>query len=349
MQWLAACHALVFLFAATAARPAERSGHELQFLTFAGLAAPYRMAFHSNADLTRAHPAATLAIVIQHGNTRNGGAYFATIAKLAAEAGRPTESVLILAPQFFTREDTQRPVPASVPRWSSSGWTAGADALGVPVSSLDAYDRMLEWLADRQRFPNLKRVVLAGHSAGGQLVQRYAALNRIEEKLRREGIGVRYVVANPSSYIYFTHERLTAAGFGPFDARACPTYDDYKYGFFNPARYAAQVDPGAALERYASRDVVYLFGANDTDPNHTQLDTTCAAAAQGRHRVERGMNYVRYLHHIAGQLGSIGQRAFEVEGVGHDHRSMFRSTCGMDAVFEAAAALRGAAACREIR
>jgi hypothetical protein len=349
MQWLAICHALAFLVAATAGYTAERSGPELQFLTFAGPAAPYRFAFYSNADLARAHSGATLAIVIQHGNTRNGAAYFATIARLAAQAGHAADGVLVLAPQFFTRDEAQRAVPASVPRWSASGWTAGADALGAPLSSLDAYDRMLEWLADRQRFPNLKRVVLAGHSAGGQLVQRYAALNRTEEKLRREGIAVRYVVANPSSYIYFTHERVTPAGFGPFDGRACPTYDDYKYGFFNPVRYAAQVDPGAALERYASRDVVYLVGANDTDPNHSQLDTTCAAAAQGRHRVERGLNYVRYLHHIAGRLGSIGQRAFEVEGVGHDHRSMFRSTCGVEALFDAASAVRGAAACREIR
>ena len=321
----------------------------LQFLTFAAPAASYRMPVYANRDLARDGSGIKLAIVVQHGNSRNGAAYFATVAKLVMEAGRARDGVLVLAPQFFTRADNHRTLPASVPRWGASAWPAGADAHDVPLSSLDVYDHLLEWLADRERFPNLQRVVLAGHSAGAQLVQRYAALNRSEEKLRSAGIGMRYVVANPSSYIYFTNERLTPAGFGPFDARACPTYDDYKYGFFNPVRYAAQVDPGAALERYASRDVVYLFGANDTDPDHDQLDKTCAAVAQGRHRVERGLNYVRYLRHISGRLGNLAQRAFEVEGVGHNQRSMFRSTCGVEVLFETALLLPGAAACREIR
>jgi hypothetical protein len=44
------------------------------------------------------------------------------------------------------------------------------------------------------------------------------------------------------------------------------------------------------------------------------------------------------------------QRAFEVDGVGHNHRSMFRSTCAVEALFDAATtAPPGAAACREIR
>jgi pimeloyl-ACP methyl ester carboxylesterase len=348
MLWLAVCQAFVLLLVSMTARAAERPAQDLQFLTFSGPASQYRMAVYSNRDAARSAPGATLAIVIQHGTSRSGAGYFAALARLVADAGRARESILVIAPQFFTRQDDQPALPTSVPRWTSSGWPEGADAHGLPVSSLDAYDHLLEWLADRRQFPKLERIVLAGHSAGAQLVQRYAALNRTEEKLRRAGIAVRYVVANPSSYIYFTKERLTPAGFGPFDARACPTYDDYKYGFFNPVRYAAQVDPGAAFERYASRDVVYLFGANDTDPNHSQLDTTCAAAAQGRHRAERGLNYVRYLRHISG-LGNLMQRAFEVDGVGHDHRSMFRSTCGVQALFEATTAPAGAAACQEIR
>ncbi len=336
---------LAFLLVASAVSAAER--HDLQFLRFTAPVVSYRMAVYGNRELTRDFPGVTLAVVIQHGNSRDGAAYFATIARLAAETNGVHGGTLVLAPQFFTREEAQRALPASVPRWSASGWTGGADAHGLSLSSLDVYDHMLEWFADRGRFPSLKRVVLAGHSAGAQLVQRYAALNRTEERLRRAGIAVHYVVANPSSYIYFTNERLTPAGFGAFDARACPTYDDYKYGFFNPVRYAAQVDPGAAFERYASRDVVYLVGANDTDPNHSQLDTTCAALAQGKHRLERGLTYTRYLKHIAGQHGNIAHRAFEVEGAGHNHRAMFRSTCGVEALFEVAAALRGAA-CREI-
>jgi pimeloyl-ACP methyl ester carboxylesterase len=44
------------------------------------------------------------------------------------------------------------------------------------VSSFRVYDDLFAWLADRSRFPALKRIVLAGHSGGGQVVQRYAIL-----------------------------------------------------------------------------------------------------------------------------------------------------------------------------
>jgi hypothetical protein len=41
--------------------------------------------------------------------------------------------------------------------------------------------------------------VVAGHSGGAQVVQRYAIAGKAELALTREGVGVRYVVANPST------------------------------------------------------------------------------------------------------------------------------------------------------
>jgi hypothetical protein len=40
-------------------------------------------------------------------------------------------------------------------------------------------DEMLLALADRTVFPNLARVVVSGHSAGGQIVQRYALFSKL--------------------------------------------------------------------------------------------------------------------------------------------------------------------------
>jgi pimeloyl-ACP methyl ester carboxylesterase len=344
MRWSVVCVALALLLAATVAAAADRSARELQFLTLSGPIATYRMALYSNRDLGGDLADATLAISIQHGLNRDGAAYFDTASSLAA-ALSPRGRVLVLAPQFFVAGDPQ----TQVPKWTSSGWIAGSDARGLSVSSLDAYDQLLDWLSDRRRFPRLERIVLAGHSGGAQLVQRYAALNQAEEKLRAAGISVRYVVANPSSYLYFTTERPGPSGFRPYDAAACPTFNDYKYGFMNPVRYAAHIDPGAAFERYALRDVIYLFGENDNDPDHSQLDKTCAARAQGAHRMERGLSYLSYLRHISGSRENLAHRAYEVSGVGHSQRRMMRSACGVESLFEKAAALTGAAACREIQ
>ena len=68
---------------------------------------------------------------------------------------------------------------------------AGAGQL-VPGS-----DDLLRSLDDRQRLPALAGIVLAGHSGGAQLVQRYAVLNNVDGPLRRDGLALRYVIANP--------------------------------------------------------------------------------------------------------------------------------------------------------
>jgi hypothetical protein len=348
MQWPSVWRLLALLFVAPGVFAADRSTVNLQFLALSGPAVAYRMPLHANRDLASDLSAITAAIVVQHGQNRNGPAYLATVAGLASESAQPSEHVLVIAPQFFTRGEVQRDWPPGVPAWTAAGWMAGADAIGLAVSSFDVYDHLVEWLTDRRRLPKLRRIVLAGHSAGAQLVQRYAALNVVDEKLRDGGVAMRYVVANPSSYLYFTNERPAPSGFAPYGFAVCGTYDDYKYGFLNPARYAAQRDPGAALERYGLRDVIYLLGTNDTNPAHPQLDRTCAAMAQGRHRLERGLNYAAYLRYLGGMRGNIVPHVYEVDGVGHSQRRMFRSACGVQALFDSAAAPPGAAACREM-
>jgi hypothetical protein len=47
------------------------------------------------------------------------------------------------------------------------GWPALSPA---PVSGFDVLDRLLDHFADRTRYPDLRTVVLVGHSAGAQLV-----------------------------------------------------------------------------------------------------------------------------------------------------------------------------------
>ena len=94
-------------------------------------------------------------------------------------------------------------------------------------------------LTDRTLFPNLRSIVVAGHSAGAQFVQRYAGAGRGEEHAL---VPIRYVAANPSSYMYLNALRLpdghTCSDEGVCDAgfarrpasAACPTFNDFKYG-----------------------------------------------------------------------------------------------------------------------
>jgi len=65
-------------------------------------------------------------------------------------------------------------------RWWEEGylthtWRFGADAINVSISSFDAMDAFVERLAfDKEQFPNLEKIVVTGHSAGGQFAQRWA-------------------------------------------------------------------------------------------------------------------------------------------------------------------------------
>jgi len=73
----------------------------------------------------------------------------------------------------------------------------GGDANGnSTLSSYDVIDRILTLLSRRDVFPNLRHVVLAGHSAGGVFVHLYSITNRVHEKLP---FSLSYVVSNPSS------------------------------------------------------------------------------------------------------------------------------------------------------
>jgi hypothetical protein len=310
----------------------------------------YRFALFSNHPLDGPLTDIAQVVLIQHGLARNGVGYYRTGLELMRELRVDAAHTLLLAPQFFVTKDEGRAGLEGVPLWTSGGWLAGrAAARGeTKPSSLAVYDDLLAWLADRGRLPALKRIVLAGHSAGGQLLQRYAVLNGTDARLRKAGIEVRYVIANPSSYLYFTDERpRPGGGFAPYDRASCPTYDDYKYGFERMIPYGAALDPMQAYARYASREVVYLLGDRDVDPNHRALDKTCGGEAQGAYRLERGMNYLRYERRLADDRIALAHRAYVVHGVAHSQRRMFTSACAARELFGQSYA--GGVACDEVQ
>ena len=216
-------------------------------------------------------------------------------------------------------------------------------------------DDLLRSLDDRKRLASLTGIVLAGHSAGAQLVHRYAVLNNTDGALRRDGLALRYVIANPSSYLYLTNERPRAdgKGYAPYERGICPTYNQYKYGTDKLPAYARETDDSRLFVRYAARDVIYLLGGADNNPEHRLLDKACGAEAQGATRLARGTGYVQYEHVLAARGAkpvALRHASFEVGGVGHDSKRMFGSICGVRALLgEDAQAGAGAAACDIIK
>ena len=303
----------------------------LRVTTSAGTGA---LPIYVSSDWSKPQPKVTRAIVIFHGKKRNAVGYFRSAKEAVQSAGNAGRGTIVIAPQFLTEEDAAEfHLDAAVLRWHHQRWEGGDNATGpAPISSFDAIDALLAQLADRSLFPDLVQVVLAGHSGGGQVLQRYAVVGRGEAALTKVGIHVRYVIANPSSYVYFSEDRpLSTTSFARYTG-SCQSFNHWKYGVEETPPYVGQSSFVSMEESYSHRDVIYLLGTADTDPHHPDLDVSCEGEAEGPHRLARGTAYFAYLK--ARHPEGFSQRLWEVPGVSHDERGMFHSSCGMEALFD---------------
>ncbi|HZZ46795.1 MAG TPA: hypothetical protein VFE65_07915 [Pseudonocardia sp.] len=263
------------------------------------------------------NPAVTHAIVVVHGAGRNPVSTFTGMMQAARKVGAAANT-MVVSPWFKTSQDKPSSGEAT---WSEDGWKdGGAAEKPAGLSSFTVMDEIVTTLADKQRFPRLTWITLAGHSAGGQFMQRYAVFGKAPSRVG--GVAFNFISANPSSYVYFTPDRPTAqGGFSPPQGGKCPDYNDYKYGMAKRTGYIAEADPRQALATYAHRRVSILNGGSDTFDNG-DLDTRCAAMAQGPNRATRGANWQRYMRLLA--PGAPHDRIV-VPGVDHNHYAMFES------------------------
>ncbi|KHA73219.1 lipoprotein [Pseudomonas chlororaphis] len=267
-------------------------------------------------------------LIVIHGRLRNAETYRKS-AESAAELAGQTAHTLVIAPQFLNESDVALySLPATVLRWQGNEWMGGGLSAGPnPLSSYAALDEIVARISDRKQFPDVKQIVIFGHSGGGQVVQRYALLAKDQPALKTNGIRLRYVVANPSSYAYFNEQRPVA-----FDHAKCVGFNRWKYGLADMPVYAGGQTPLQLESSYVKREVIYLLGQQDTDPNHPALDKRCEAEAQGAYRLERGKLYFGYL--LRRHPEGVNQRLVEVPGVGHNGDGMLTSPEGQKALFE---------------
>ena len=285
-------------------------------------------------DWSHPQPGVVRAVVAIHGLSRDD---LLAGENAAWQANGTAQDTIIVTPQFLIQRDIDAyHLSDDVLRWSPHGWIRGSGAREpASISSYSVLDTILARLADRRIFPRLGIVVIAGHSAGGQFVQRYAAVGHGQAPLDALGIHIRYVVANPSSYLYFTDDRPIPPGREAASA-ACPNADAWHYGLDGrlPAYVPRPLDPKALEEHYLGQDVVYLLGTADNDPDQKALDKSCAAEQQGPTRFARGIDYIAYL--LSRHPGTMKQRVMEVPGVGHSSFRMYDSACGRAALFDEA-------------
>jgi pimeloyl-ACP methyl ester carboxylesterase len=293
-------------------------------------------------DWDKPQPQVVRAVVVFHGKGRDVDGYYHASLKAAERAGPGAAATsVVVAPQFLNVEDAlAHNLPGNVLRWRQGAWEAGKDAAGpFAESAYSVIDAIVEHLADRQIFPNLKVIVLAGHSGGGQAVQRYAVVGQAEQ-IAGAGVRLKYVVANPSSYLYLGDERPVfdkqRFRFEKANVDACPDVNHWKYGPVEAREAYVERSAAAGWQRledgFARKDVTYLLGTADIDPHEKDLDTDCAAEMQGPNRFLRGQAYYAGLHHR--HPDGWKQRMWFVPGVAHVGGQMIDSECGVAALFD---------------
>jgi hypothetical protein len=266
----------------------------------------------------------TRAVIIVHGAGRNANDYFRTGVAAAFLAGALDDAVVI-APRFTSADrgchDKLEPNEISWPCGGDSWRSGGVASNRDDVNSFDLMDEILQRIARKQAFPNLKTIVLAGHSAGGQYVTRYEMSNRVHDTL---GVPVTYVVSNPSSYAYPDANRPLEDGkeFRPYrDGRNCTTYDHWPYGLEQRGNgYTSKLTDAQLKQQLAARPVVYLLGELDVMPVGG-FDGSCPAMAQGPTRRARGEAFAKYVNEKYGAHGEVAV----VPLCGHNARCMFTS------------------------
>ena len=299
-----------------------------------------------------------------HGSGRNAEDYFCAATSVVPSHIR--SKVLVIAPKFLSPEDIsllsdddndlertqylywqdhhvadKYPVPHV--------WRYGADALNAPnISSYTTIDKMVEYLVENAptQFPNLKRISVAGHSAGGQFVHRWALLSNspLWDKATQNNIEIRAVPGNPRSYCYLDHRRMirsdddnnnnsTSNSSKNLDYKIpsqlefakCPTYNDWNWGLSydgnleTPYKDHAltKIPRDEMAQRYlTSRQVTYLTGENDIQE---QKDHCATYEFQGKTRHERAIRYYESLskYYLDGRRH--GHHLYTVPESPHDH------------------------------
>lgn len=321
-----------------------------------------RLQVYRTYSLTGRNERVTRALVFVHGINRDADNHFRTALAAAFLDGALSDTVIV-APRFASNSsapgneggncrDSLSPDEANwyCENQRSDTWRSGGAEVGHGgVTSFEFMDQIVRQLSDKRRFPKLRSVVIAGHSAGGQFVIRYEMTNAVSDV---SGVAISYLVANPSSYAYLDETRPTASalpsnisasapGFHPpppanppppfiafADAHNCTAYDDWPYGLKNRSGYVARLSAEQVRAQAAAGSVTYLLGDSDILPSGI-FDISCPAMAQGPTRLARGLAFAKYMKEVYGAH----HEALVVPFCGHSARCLFTADVALPLAF----------------
>ena len=289
------------------------------------------------------------ALIIQHGASRNGEEY-------TRWAAAKVKDVLVYGPQIYYHNDdgVDGHLFWDSKKTAERDWRWGGDTSASLPYAISTF-RILDEIVDTLMQMGVQRVIVVGHSAGAQLMQRYALLSNYSHP------STSFFVANPSSVTYLDARRPVlpalscdsccnnasiASATYLFDfPKSCTGYNDYGFGLDGVLPpYVVDFHLGATIERYVNRDVRIFSGESDVCvsdfqvanhcledscvPNDHLLDDSCQANAQGYVRMMRAHAFIQYTRRLFGASHTL----ISIPGVGHNGCAMLQDPRFVDAI-----------------
>ena len=292
--------------------------------------------YYRNIPLANTSTDIKYAIISLHGDGRNADEHFNIIGQATVNAGLE-DSTILLAPVYPFQDDiNQYNLGDDVLYWSDTDWNAGdlsrntqSNPRPFRISSFSTMDSIYHRLVENN--PNLKRIVLTGHSAGSQMVVRYAAGGRAQADLTETGIDFVFVPTNTPSFLYYDDNRVLNQNaevfeFGPSD---CGSASQYKYGLDNLNQYMENTGEATIIENHKQSGVTYLIGQYDFGGQ----TNTCARMVQGSSRLIRTHVYFSYIGFFYGDSIYNNHRMAEIPAAYHEFDEIVFTDCGMNALF----------------
>lgn len=287
-----------------------------------------KIPIYSTHPITEYNTETKYLIVLIHGGGLNAGHSFQTGHQIIEFLNLPESQFLLLAPQFLEGvEKNESGLLSWGFNWRGGGLSISSDVSKdlPPISSFTIIDRMISVALDRN--PGIHRAIIMGHSAGGQFVNRYAAINNCLDGIVRKDISIVYAAANPSSYLYLDSTRYEFDPNGGIQRKSkkdlddCPKNNRFVYGLDNLFGYAENLSKQEIKMRFLNRTNIFLLGEEDKKRNWS-LDISCQAEIQGNNRIERGILYQHHLSRLYENNSNPMHIWIKIPDVGHDSRKM---------------------------
>jgi cyanophycinase len=286
------------------------------------------LTYFSTHPIDRNNSKISRLVIVVHGALRNGHTYFDDTVIAAKKLG-VLDNTIVLAPTF--RKVTDEHLEHELywgrrwyQKWKYGYRSEDSDA----ISSFAVMDLLVKKIASSKKFPNLKSIVITGHSAGGQFTQRYGVSTKVAAEIDQS---LSIVPSNPSSYMYLDQDRYHFSN-GNFERlneiENCSEYNHYIYGPIDRASYMARYTVEELRANFEHQKMIYLM--SEEDKGTDSLDRSSEAMTQGQNRFERAKNFFYY---IKRSVTSENHRFLSIPSIGHDHAKVYESKEAAEVIF----------------